>query len=799
MKRLLRACLCLLVSQAAHAQTRDIRIKMLEQNQSPVMGATLRLIDRADTSKIQYNATDTAGVAKFKVQTGGQYRLEAAAMGFMALSKGIRASEKQTVFSFTLEPDTKSLSGVTVVARKPLLRQEEDKTIVDPEPIAATSTNAYEILEKTPGLFLDQDGNVYLNSATPANIYINGREQRMSAADIANILKNLPPNSIERLEILRTPSAKYDASGSGGVVNVVLKKGIKIGRTGSVTAGLNQGRFGNQFAGFTLNNSDGGRISNFNLSYSHRNGYDQLATTRRLTEDQSLRQDAYTRQPADGVFSGFSFGFEPRKKWELNFDGRGSYNRTRPQSTNESVIGRLSSGDVLTDNLNTLRNTGNTLFLSQGVQTKYKIDSLGSELTSDVSYNFLKNDSRQVFDIDFIVPESAKTVGGDGDIDNGRHFFAAQVDLKYKFPHKITVETGLKTALQRFNSATDYFAEVDGVRSVDPFRTNTFRYSDQIHAGYVQASKTISAYILKAGVRLENTNMDGRQSVPSDTAFRINRTDLFPYVFLSRKIMKIAGYELRGYLIHRRSITRPAYEQLNPFPRFLDQYLYEAGNPSLRPQFARNYEFNVSAGDYPVLSIGRNDIRDIFTNVIYQDPRVTSVAYRTYDNLGKNRETYFRAVGALPPGGKYFFVLGAQYNHNEYEGLYENKPIAFSRGSWTFFTYHQLRIDKRSTLSLNGFMRLKGQLQFYELSNFGNLSLNINRLFFDRKLTVTLNVNDVFFTNRNNFNISQGNITAFGKRQNDTRRVGLNVRYNFGLKKREERNNPFNIEVPGVN
>jgi iron complex outermembrane recepter protein len=799
MKRLLCACLCLLVSQAARAQTRDIRIKVLEQNQSPVIGATLRLIDRVDTSKIQYNATDTAGVAKFKVQTSGQYRLEAAAMGFKALSKGIRASEKQTVFSFTLEPETKSLSGVTVVARKPLLRQEEDKTIVDPEPIAATSTNAYEILEKTPGLFLDQDGNVYLNSATPANIYINGREQRMSAADIANILKNLPPNSIERLEILRTPSAKYDASGSGGVVNVVLKKGIKIGRTGSVTAGLNQGRFGNQFAGFTLNNSDGGRISNFNLSYSHRNGYDQLATTRQLAEDQSLRQDAYTRQPADGVFSGFSFGFEPRKKWELNFDGRGSYNRTRPQSTNESVIGRLSSGDVLTDNLNTLRNTGNTLFLSQGVQTKYKIDSLGSELTSDVSYNFLNNDSRQVFDIDFIVPESAKTVGGDGDIDNSRHFFAAQVDLKYKFPHKITVETGLKTALQRFNSATDYFAEIDGVRSVDPFRTNTFRYSDQIHAGYVQASKTISAYILKAGVRLENTNMDGRQSVPSDTAFRINRTDLFPYVFLSRKIVKIAGYELRGYLIHRRSITRPAYEQLNPFPRFLDQYLYEAGNPSLRPQFTRNYEFNVSAGDYPVLSIGRNDIRDIFTNVIYQDPRVTSVAYRTYDNLGKNRETYFRAVGALPPGGKYFFVLGAQYNHNEYEGLYENKPITFSRGSWTFFTYHQLRIDKRSTLSLNGFMRLKGQLQFYELSNFGNLSLNINRLFFDRKLTVTLNVNDVFFTNRNNFNISQGNITAFGKRQNDTRRVGLNVRYNFGLKKREERNNPFNIEVPGVN
>jgi iron complex outermembrane receptor protein len=128
-------------------------------------------------------------------------------------------------FIVEMKESQSSISEVKITGRKPLVRQEDDKTIIDPEPIANTSTNSYELLEKTPGIFMDQDGNIYLSSATPATVYINGREQRMSASDIASILKNLPPTAIQKIEILRSPSAKYDASSSGGIVNVVLKKG----------------------------------------------------------------------------------------------------------------------------------------------------------------------------------------------------------------------------------------------------------------------------------------------------------------------------------------------------------------------------------------------------------------------------------------------------------------------------------------------------------------------------------------------------------------------------------------------
>ena len=146
---------------------------------------------------------------------------------------------------------------------------------------------------------------------------------------------------------------------------------------------------------------------------------------------------------------------------------------------------------------------------------------------------------------------------------------------------------------------------------------------------------------------------------------------------------------------------------------------------------------------------------------------------------------------------KYFFVLGAQYNHNFYQGLYEGKPLSFKKGTWTFFTYHQLKLDRRSQITLNGFIRIKGQQQFYELSNFGALNASVNRQFMKQKqLIVTLSMNDIFYTNQNDFTIQQGSVKASGNRRADTQRFGINIRYNFGIRKKEEGNDMFNVESP---
>jgi iron complex outermembrane recepter protein len=782
--------------QLSTAQTISVSLKITNNKNEPVPNATIKITNWPDSSKMQQKIADSTGVAKFTLDKNTQYYAEITAINYQSLEKGFSTMGNQTSFRFSLEPSSKKLDNVVIRSKKPLMRQEDDKTIVDPENLVASSSNGFEVIEKVPGIFMDQDGNIYLNSMTPAAVHVNGREMKMSAADVASMLKSLPPNAISKIEILKTPSAKYEASGGGGIVNVVLKKGVKLGLTGSVTAGLQQGTYGNQFIGFSLNNNDGKKSSFINFNYGKRASYEKINTNRLFAADTILSQDAFTKYPGDGLYSNYGMTWTLGKKWEINYDGSVNWSKSRNASANENLIKKISTDQILNNNLNNVNNSGNSFVLGNGVESKYKIDSLGSEWENDIYTSYADHKTNQAFATTNYVPV-LPVYGGDGKGNNRRYLLIAKSDLKLKLKNMLTLETGLRTSVHRFKNETNYFREQNSVRTKDNSRTNTFNYTENINAAYLQASKTFGKdIILKVGSRLENTNMKGNQLVPSDTAFNIQRTDLFPYVYLSKTIMKIMGYQLRAYLVHRRTIQRPVYDQLNPFSRYVDQYLSETGNPSLRPQFTKNYEFNVSFEETPVLAVGFNDTKDIFTNVIYQADTSNAQAYRTYDNLGKNKEWYFRAMGALPPGGKYFFVMGIQYNHNFYDGLYENKPLSYKRGTWMMFTYHTLKLDKRSQISMNGFVRFKGLLQFNEVETFGALNASINRRFLKDKLTITLSANDIFFTNKYDFSIKQGSVNAYGLRQNDTRRFGINFRYNFGIRKKEDNGNMFEVDSP---
>ncbi|MGZ5254462.1 MAG: TonB-dependent receptor plug domain-containing protein, partial [Flavitalea sp.] len=220
---LLKFCiglLLLLCSVCGFSQEIPVKIQVLNSKKEPVASASLKVHELKDsTSKFELVSNDK-GIAELSLVKDKAYKLIFSSVDYAAFSKTFTPSDKQSEFIFTADQKTQTLTDVVVVARKPLMRQEDDKTIVDPEPLAETSTNAYEILEKTPGIFVDQEGNVYLNSTTPAQVYINGRETRMSASDLGSLLKSLPPNAIARMEIMRTPSAKFDASGGGGIINL---------------------------------------------------------------------------------------------------------------------------------------------------------------------------------------------------------------------------------------------------------------------------------------------------------------------------------------------------------------------------------------------------------------------------------------------------------------------------------------------------------------------------------------------------------------------------------------------------
>lgn len=771
------------------AQNTQVRIKVTDKNGKPFSMAfvlyypKVKPTETFNIQKAKKITVDSLGIAALNVDSAKSYFFRSSWVGYQITDTVFNFSIKNEQF-IVLKESNSMLNEVVVKSSKPLIRQEDDKSVVDPEPLAASSTNAFETVEKIPGIFVDQDGNIYLNGLSPAAVQINGRDLRMSASDIAILLKSLPPNAIQKIELIRTPSAKYDASGGGGVVNVVLMKGIKLGLNGSVNSGFAQGLYGNQFIGFNLANNNDKLTSYVNAQYSNNNGYTITTSDRSVTLDTLLKQNARTVSPNTSINLGYGFGKNVGDKWELNYDGRMSQNKSENSTVNSSIVKVLSINKNLSELYSVVENNASNKFINQSFRVKYKLDTVGGEWVNDVAFNFSKSNTDQVYNN--VLLSNSNLSRGDGQFGNDRSFFTYQSDVKKKWLG-LTTELGLKTSTLLFQNRSNYTKTNQNVTNPDPFRTNSFDYKEQINAAYIQASKTWGPVVLKVGTRFEQTIMQGHQLVPTDTTFSVNRTDPFPYVYLSRKIINIMQYELRGFLVYRKTISRPSYDYLNPFAKYIDPFLYEAGNPNLRPQFTTNYEANISVDDKPIFAYGINETKDIFTNVVYQSPTNKQISYRTYDNLGKSRETYFRILGVIPPGKKFFAVIGTQYNRNDYNGFYEGKPISFNKGTWTLFTFQSLKLDGLSTITLNGFWRFSGQQQFYELSDFGSLNTSINRQFLKKKLIITASYNDFLFTNKNNFTLRQGTQNAIGYRENDSRRWGLSLRYNFGFKPKENK------------
>jgi len=793
MKHIIFAIALLLLINFAWGQNLKIGIK--DSGNNPLPGATISLKFITDTTRVHYTTTNQSGIASFDKLKQGLYQVSISYIGFEKLEKTINIKSEPQTIQYQLKESTIALDEITISAARPLIRYEYDKMLIDPEPIAAISSNTLEILENTPGLFVDQDGGIYISGTSPAVIYINGREQRLSNQDITTLLRSLPPGSVERIEVLRTPSTKYDAASSGGIINIVLKKGVKLGRFGSVRAGMNQGIAGNRFIGFSINNSGEKSTTYLNANYNYDGRYEELNSVRLLKLDTLLSQVAESNHKSNQFYTGYGINYDYSNKTNISYDGRINYSARKNNSINNNLI-ETDENIIISEMYNNIWNKSKLINIQQDFGVNYKIDTIGSNIDTKFSYNINNNNSSQFYDTENIFPFNAK-FEGEGDNNQLRHFTQIQTDLTYLLPYEIKIESGIKSTYQFFSSKSNYYLNSNGNKINDAIRTNGYNYTENINAAYLQSSKPFfKSFMIITGARMEHTYMKGNQTIPVDTNFTVNRIDIFPYIYLSRRLFEMAGFEIRSFAIYRKTISRPGYQNLNPYINYVDQFLYEVGNPALKPQFNDNIELNISFDDTPLFAIGQNYTKDIFSNVIYQDDNNENVAIRTYDNLGKSKETYFRAIAGIPPGKKYFFAVGSQYNYNEYDGYYENQPFSFKNGSWRFFTFHSLNLFKETKLTMSGFMMTKGQFNFYELNTFGQLNFGITQTLMDKRLTISLSARDILKTMTNEFTFKQGSIYTYGNRYTDTQRFGINIRYNFGLKKKDEQSQmmQFNFE-----
>jgi hypothetical protein len=356
---------------------------------------TLQLYQLPDTILVSSKLTNN-GVASFTVNSFSKYLLKLSSVTFENTGKTISVADKPVTTTFILKRKNTTLGDVVVIAKKPLIKQEDDKTIVDAEVLANSSTNAYEVLEKTPGAIVDQDGNVYLASTTPATILINGREMKLSSADIASLLKSLPAGSVSKIEILRNPSAKYDAASSGGMVNIILKKGVKLGTNGNVNVAYFQGVYATKTAGFNINKGSQKINSYLNYQFTDRNNFEELNTDRLFSKDSAMiSQQSYTTYPTTNNYlnGGIDIQFTP--KFSAAYDLRMSYTNGKSFAVSRIDISKYPYPAVLGKNVSDINSTNKTTYLGNNISTliRWAANGPASLITvtmATVTRNFIK-------------------------------------------------------------------------------------------------------------------------------------------------------------------------------------------------------------------------------------------------------------------------------------------------------------------------------------------------------------------------------------------------------------------------
>lgn len=789
MRKILFLAIISIIPFVSYAQNISLRIAITNKKLEPIEFASVKVLS-SDSTYIIGDISDSKGFVFLDSIKSQKVVIKINALGYIPYTHTLKLdTNKVSLLSITLKDDLKILKEVVVKQSKPLFRQEDDKLIVDASTLSEMSTNAYEILEKTPGLFIDQDGNIYIASIKPAHVLINGRELKLSREDIALMLKNIAPSNVEKIEILKSPSAKYDASSSGGILNVILKKGVKIGINGSVNSGYQQGEYSNLFVGANVNNTQAKHSFYCNANYSNHNNYQYLTTNRALSLDTILSQEAFTTYPNSTLSLNSGYSYELNNRWSISSDLRLNYSLNNSITDNKSQILINNLTKNIANTLSTIDNANNNVMIDQNFQLKAKLDSTDGEWQSNISYTYTPNRLTQNYENQWLHYIQK----GNGQNINNRLNVSLKSDFNKHLKNGINFETGIKSSFVKFDNKADfYYQNGNSVVNKDFLHSNNYKYSELILSSYIQGAKSIRKFLLKTGLRLETTQMNGRQYNTIDTGFKVNSIDLFPYVYFSHKIMAIAGYDLRAYIVYRRTIARPNYDQLNPFLKYIDPFMAESGNPNLKPQFTNNYEFNISVNEHPLFAIGYNQTNNLITNVFYQNGyNGINQAVRTYDNIGQNKEFYLRGMAAVPPGRQYFGIFGGQLNYNQYDGLYQGVPMNLEGYSWLFFTYHQLKLNKKSNITLSGFWRLPGLLQVYELSAMGALNSSVNYRFIKDKLNVSLNFTDFLFTNKSTFVVRQGNVDAQGYRESDSRRIGINVTYSFGFQKTKNNTNMF--------
>ena len=734
--------------------------------------------------------SDSAGTFVINNIPSGRYTISATLIGYLKTNSDVFAvngpcTQPVDLGPIVMKEKSGTLGQVTVVGKRPLIQRRLDKTVLNIENSAlASGSTAFEILQLSPGVTVANNDNIQLYGKGSPLIMIDGKPTYLSNDQVINLLKNMPSNNIAEIEIISQPSAKYDAAGNSGIINIKMKQNKTQGFTGNTSLSLGYGRREKERG--SLNLAYKGSKFNvttdyaFNINHSIR----YLDINRLLYSAGSKPTEFNRAGTIDNDLKGH------------NFKSTFTYFINKRHSIGAQVLGYSNKQDQYSSALTDIRQTGAerdsfltsstveiSTFRSIGANLNYlgKLDSVGSTLTFDADY--AKFNTR----IDRVFENSLFDKGGTlkGGPDEVRNYFPTQIqvrvlksDLTLPLPKKARLETGLKSSFVNTDNDARYDSLINDNWVPSLSQTNRFIYKENVNAAYVNYKKDFAKTSIQGGLRVENTNSDGN-SVTLNSRTRRHYTDLFPSFFIARQLKG----DSKLMFSYSRRIQRPSYQDLNPFKLFGDRYTYSEGNPFLKPAYTNSMELSTSIREAVTVMVRYAVTKNVIAEDVAQEEEngITTV------------KSYFRNLKALRS-----FTVNMSYsrdlapwwstdnsitlNHSEYADNNMGNVRNLDMFNYSLSMYNSFQINKSWSAELSASYRSPWLYGFIEAEAQYKVDAGVRKNF-GPKASLRFRVTDIFNTNRFRGVAKYDNVDVLIQNRFESRTVFVTFNYIFGNNK----------------
>ncbi len=772
-KKIIFFLLCI-ATTIAHAQN-TISGRISNTDNSSLSFANVILYQDKTETAIRAAATEKDGTYVLKNVENGVYRIEVSMLGYQTKkseSFSFTNEVKDLIFDFSLQSE--QLDEVVLTYKKPIIRQTAEKLIVDIEKSEMVNTNLQDVMKKIPGVIVT-NGNLNYGGQGNIRILINGKTT--DYMDVSALLREMPADNIARVELVQQPGAEYDAEGSGPIINIILKKNVKLGTHGNLKSTVGY------VEDFLYGTSASVASYKNKLNWQASAGYNRSSWREDLIISRKVLDETYN-QTSISPFDPETFRISGGLDYYINDNNTFGINANRIQSqsdrvtsNNTTIINESSETGLLTDNSYDRDRITFTL------NPYYEFDDQKNKVTLDfnyIDYNYQNENNL------FKVAESLI------DYDDQRYFQDAAYEiLTYKGDYKRTsndnLSWGAGAKYSKIDSDSDLQAftqNQEGVFVNNTNQTNRFLIDESILALYAKLNAKIDKWSLSGGLRWEESDTKGTSITQNKTRSR-NISKLFPSVSLGREITK----EVSANVAYSYRIQRPSYTSLNSFVYYYDPFTFEAGNPNLKPAFTNSFRFNLTYEDQPFFSVGYTQTTDALFEIITQNDTSAETS-RSVINLAENNNLSASLFGPLDFIKGLDGFTGVIVNYNEYTSEKLTPALDISQWSLTWYTSAEYKLPWGINSEISGYYTtggLEGQIEYKWIAG---LDIALSKKFFEDRLKVSVEFEEVLdrkFLGNINYDNVNASIVNDWPRQN----LYLQLNYSFGSKynKNKKRSN----------